>query len=108
MRQNLIHRCAILAMVCGVCGCQGEINTAKVNKHITKAIFKQIKVKLKEMSCPEKVPEEKGKSFDCTATAHDGSTAKVQVDMMGEGTIQWKVVAVTKAVAPSIMVNGFE
>ena len=95
-------------MVCGVWGCQGEINTAKVSKHISKAIFKQIKVKVKKMTCPEKVPEEKGKSFECQASALDGSTAKVKVEMLGDGKISWKVVSVTKAKTPSITVQGFE
>ena len=79
----------------------------EVEKHITKELFKQIEVKPKSVECPKAVKEKQGESFECTAAAFDGSTAKILVEMKGEGTINWKVVAVTKALAPGLL-NGFE
>lgn len=73
----------------GVAG--SELDMAKIEKSITDGIAEQLELTV-TVECPESVTQEAGSTFDCIATAEDGSTATVLVSQTDdEGNVTWEL-----------------
>lgn len=75
----------------GPVGC-GGLDTGKAQDKIKEGIEKQTGVKVKSVACPDNVELKKGDTFNCTATASDGSKATVKVTQTSDsGDIRYEL-----------------
>ena len=81
----------VVALV-GLAGCERTLDTKKLETNIQDEIAKQTGTKPKSVSCPAEQKEKRGGTFDCTAEHPDGSKARVEVTMKGDGQVEWKLV----------------
>ncbi|MBA2505581.1 MAG: DUF4333 domain-containing protein [Thermoleophilaceae bacterium] len=58
-------------------GCASTLDSADAEKQISSSLEKQTRQKPKKVDCPEDIDAKKGTKFDCTVTAQDGSTIRV-------------------------------
>lgn len=80
---------------CSVSVTTGSLDTAKLEQEIASGLEEQTGVTATDVSCPDNVEGRKGTTFDCTATADDGSKATIQVDVTDDdGNVNWEVVDV--------------
>ncbi len=60
-------------------GCSTTLDADKAETEIAKAVRVQAGVPVKTVECPEDVEAKKGDKFNCTVTAKDGTSGKVNV-----------------------------
>ena len=74
-------------------GCTQVLDTGKIEEEIESGIEEQTNTTVESVDCPEDRALEEGDTFECTATAPDGSSATVEVTQTDdEGNITWEVV----------------
>jgi hypothetical protein len=83
---------AMLA-VAGACTRSRTLDASELNKQIaTDMQAKKLAVEGVAVSCPDDVPAEAGRTFDCTATNPDGTTLTIQVTQTDDqGRVTYKV-----------------
>lgn len=87
MHNGLLTRSTLagLGVTLALGGCSASVSTgdnldnAKAQDEISKAVRVQAGVPVKDVSCPNDVKLEKGGRFTCTVTAKDGTKGQVQV-----------------------------
>jgi hypothetical protein len=87
----------LLVALLALAGCTKQIDGAKLEKNIAEEVEKQTKHKPKSVTCPKDIVEKEGGTFQCTATADDGSTVPVDVTMQGGGNVKWEIKPSAKA-----------
>ena len=82
-----------LLLALGLClvACKATLDHEKLETHIASEIEKQSGIKAKSVSCPANIEEKQGDHFTCTAVAEDGSSATIDVEMKGGGSVSWHV-----------------
>ena len=70
---------AVLVAAVALCGCTTEIDAAKGEKLIERAVTSQVGAKVRSVECPEGLVAKKGARFRCKVTGADGSTGDVVV-----------------------------
>jgi Domain of unknown function (DUF4333) len=68
-----------LAAAVALGGCSTEIDAAKGEKLISKAVKAQVGARIRTVTCPEGLKARKGATFRCTVTGADGSKGDVVV-----------------------------
>ena len=68
-----------VALVVVLAGCAREIDQAKAEKYITKAVGDEIGAKVKSVDCPSGLTAKKGETFECTVVGTDGSKGTTKV-----------------------------
>ncbi len=86
---------ALLGLALGGCSVSvggDTLDSAGLEEEIRKEIAKEVDGEI-QVSCPEDVKMKEGHTFQCTATADDGSTRQVQVTQKdGEGNVRFELV----------------
>lgn len=84
-RSVLLAAAGAMALVAGGCGTK-TIDTGDLEDKLAKELAPQGGVKPDQIKvdCPDDQKAEKGKSFDCTLTAPDKSTAKIVVTLTND------------------------
>jgi hypothetical protein len=77
MRRSVAGRLAGVAIVVilGLAGCTATVQTDALEQQITEELASQTGVTPTSVNCPGGVEAEAGATFECTATADDGSVA---------------------------------
>ena len=74
-------------------GCTQVLDTGKIEEEIESGIEEQTDTSVESVDCPGERELQEGDTFECTATAPDGSSATVEVTQDDdEGNITWEVV----------------
>jgi predicted secreted protein len=80
---------ALASLTLAACG---NLNTDKLEGVTKDEIQKDVGVTVAKVDCPGDVKAAKGVDFTCTATAKDGSTAKIEVVQTDDqGNVNWNV-----------------
>jgi hypothetical protein len=88
---------AAASLVLALGGCSVSVggdtlDSAGLEEEIRKELAKQVTGEI-DVSCPEDVKMKEGDTFQCTATADDGSTRQVQVTQKdGDGNVRFELV----------------
>jgi hypothetical protein len=92
-RGTLLVLVAMLA-VAGACTRTRTLDESELNQQIaTDMQAKKLAVEGVAVSCPDDVPAEAGRTFDCTATNPDGTTLRIEVTQTDDqGRVTYKVV----------------
>lgn len=78
--------------------CTPTLNSEKLEAEIQKGIKEQTKTEVKSVSCPKQIKVDKGKKFECTAEAEDGTKATVTVTQEDDkGNVKWNLEPTTAA-----------
>jgi outer membrane murein-binding lipoprotein Lpp len=73
-------------------GCSTTVNTDDLEGQIAQELEAQAGVRARSVECPDDVAPEAGATFECTATAEDGSTATITVTQQDDqGNLSWEV-----------------
>ena len=87
-RLSVAAALAALALV----GCSATIDTDDLEDQIKQGVEAQTDAQVSSVECPEDVAPEAGATFECTATADDGSTATITVTQKDDqGNVDWEV-----------------
>lgn len=82
--------CSAVVLAAAGCG-EDQIDTAKAEDEIARAIASQTGLAVESVECPDDVEAERGGTFECTATGANGGEAKVQVSQTDdEGNIRFQ------------------
>ena len=85
---------AALAVTLALGGCSRVVDTDELESQISSELQRQAGVTPTSVECPDDVPAEAGGTFNCTATADDGSTATIEVVQKDDqGNLEWEVVS---------------
>jgi type 1 fimbria pilin len=83
---------AAAAGALALAGCRATINTEDLEGQIKQGVEAQTDVTVRSVECPEDVAPEAGATFECTATADDGSTATITVTQKDDqGNVDWEI-----------------
>jgi uncharacterized protein DUF4333 len=88
---RLLYVLGAIALL-GLVGCERTLDTKKLETNIQDEIAKQTGTKPKSVTCPAEQKDRRGGTFDCTAEHPDGSKARVEVTMKGDGQVEWKLI----------------
>ena len=70
-----------------------DLNTNNLEREIATELEQQTGVKAEDVSCPDDIKIEKDHTFQCTATADDGSRAEIEVEQLDdESNVHWQVI----------------
>jgi Tfp pilus assembly protein PilP len=73
-------------------GCSASIDTEDLEDQIKQGVEAQTDVTVRSVECPDDVAPEAGSTFECTATADDGSTATITVTQKDDqGNVDWEI-----------------
>jgi hypothetical protein len=68
------------------------LNTDDVESRLEDRVAERVDGLELEVDCPDMLKARKGVTFDCTATAHDGSRATIEVVQEdGDGNVRWEI-----------------
>jgi hypothetical protein len=67
----------------GLTGCSKTVSSRDVEKKVGKTLSAQVGQKV-NAKCPGKLDAKKGKTYDCTVIAADGSRAKIRLTMLDD------------------------
>ena len=91
--KNRFVRVAVLAATLLLAACGKVIDTEELESQLATELQAQTGVTVTSVDCPEDVDAEQGDTFNCTATADDGSTADIKVTQTDDdGNVRWEVV----------------
>lgn len=89
-----MRRTTVLASVAlGLAACGGgtTLDTTQLEEQIAQELEAQAGVAAASVECPPEVEIEGTTTFECIATADDGSTATITATAAEEGSIDWEV-----------------
>jgi outer membrane murein-binding lipoprotein Lpp len=88
--KHLVLAAAVGAL--GLTGCSATVDTDALEGQIAQELEAQAGVRPSSVQCPDDVAPEAGATFECTATAEDGSTATITVTQQDDqGNLSWEV-----------------
>jgi outer membrane lipoprotein SlyB len=88
--KRLMLAAAVAALA--LAGCSATVDTDGLEGQIAQELEAQAGVRPTSVQCPDDVPAEAGATFECTATADDGSTATITVTQEDDqGNLSWEV-----------------
>ena len=94
MKQPAVLLSAVMVapvLALSACGEQ-KLNTTKAESAIAQGIMQQTGAQGVTVNCPNDVPIEAGKQFECQAKAADGRQGRVRVTQKDDkGNINWKL-----------------
>lgn len=73
------------------CTAQRALDLSRVKAFITSELAAQTGVTPTRVDCPAEVYEAPGRTFECRVFADDGSSAPVEVEMLGDGKVTFEV-----------------
>jgi hypothetical protein len=86
---------AVASVAVTLVACTSTIDTAELEQQITDEMTAQSGVVPASVRCPDEVAAEAGATFECTATADDGSVATIVVtEEDDQGSLRWEVTEV--------------
>ena len=90
-RGTLLVLVAMLAVV-GACTRTRTLDASELNRQIATDMQAKLGIEGVAVSCPDDVPAEAGRTFDCTATNPDGKTLTIEVTQTDDqGRVTYKV-----------------
>ena len=91
MRYALAAAILVAAILVSACGDE-ELSTEPIEKDIQQGLARQTRVRIKSVTCPDKVKPEKGDRFVCTAVYAGGDKATVRVTQRSDhGDVVWRL-----------------
>jgi len=80
----VLRRCALALPVLLLMGCAEKIDTADLESKLEEQLPRSTGLDVRSVDCPDDIEIEKGKKFECTAEAPNGSEVRVQVTLTNE------------------------
>ena len=71
------------ALALALAGCTKTVDSGDVEKKMARTLSAQVGQKV-TVKCPEDLEAKKGKTYDCTATAMDGSKMRLRLMMVDD------------------------
>jgi Domain of unknown function (DUF4333) len=73
-------------------GCTRYLDTTEVESELEKGVAQRADGLDVQVDCPDDIEAKQGENFECTATADDGSKAKIEVTQEDDkGNVRWKI-----------------
>ena len=92
MRRGTVIALAAMLALAGACTRTKTLDAQSLDEKLATAMQKQLGVQ-GVVSCPDDVPAEAGRVFNCTATTPDDTTMTIQVMQTDDkGTVSFKIV----------------
>ena len=89
MRRIAVTLVAALGLT--ACGGGATLDTTELEEQIARELQAQGGVTAESVECPPEVEIEGTTTFECLATAEDGSTATITATADEEGSVEWEV-----------------
>jgi hypothetical protein len=91
VKRTLAAAILIAALLVSACGDE-ELSTESIEKDIQQGLARQTRVRIKSVTCPDKVKPQKGDRFICTAVYAGGDKAPVRVTQRSDhGDVVWRL-----------------
>jgi hypothetical protein len=87
-RQLLLLACVLVTLT----ACTRYLDMDEVESELEQGVAQRTDGVNVEVDCPDDIEAKQGENFECTATAEDGTRAKIEVFQEDdEGNVRWEI-----------------